>query len=101
MLLAVVLLVSFWHLHFDLAGLEPFDAYLLGGAGLATILVAVVGLVISLFVPMAYCSYGCPTGWLLEFVRRRSGKGVFGPRDWLGAGLLILAIVLHRGWWTI
>lgn len=100
-LLAVVLLVSFWHLNFDLAGLEPFDAYLLGGAGLATILVAVAGLVISLFIPMAYCSYGCPTGWLLEFVRRRSGKGVFGPRDWLGAGLLILAIVLHRGWWTI
>lgn len=95
MLLAVVLVVSFLELEFDLAGMEPFDAYLIGSAGMATILVAVIGLVISLFFPMAYCKYGCPTGWLLEFVRRRSGKGKFGERDWIGLGLLVLALALY------
>ena len=94
MLLAVVLVVSFLDLDFDLAGIEPFDAYLIGSAGLATILVAIVGLAISFFFPMAYCKFGCPTGWLLEFVRRRSGKAQFGERDWIGLGLLAMAVVL-------
>ena len=42
MLLAVVLAVSFLQLDLDLAGIEPFDAYLLKGAGLATIAVALI-----------------------------------------------------------
>lgn len=96
MLLALVLGVSFLRLDFDLAGIEPFDAYLVKSAGVATIAVAVVGLLLSLFYPMVYCKYGCPTGWLLEFVRRRSGKDRFGERDWIGLGLLVLAIVLSR-----
>lgn len=96
MLLAVVLGVSFLQLDLDLAGIEPFDAYLVRSAGIATILVAVIGLVLSLFYPMIYCKYGCPTGWLLEFVRRRSGKDRFGERDWIGLGLLGMAILLSR-----
>jgi len=95
MLLAVVLAVSFLQLDLDLAGIEPFDAYLLKGAGLATILVALFGLSISLFFPMAYCKYGCPTGWLLEFVRRRGGKNYFSDRDWIGLGLLAMAACLY------
>ncbi len=96
MLLAVVLGVSFLQLDLDFAGIEPFDAYLIRSAGIATILVAVIGLALSLFYPMVYCKYGCPTGWLLEFVRRRSVKDRFGERDWIGLGLLGLAILLSR-----
>ncbi len=95
MLLAVVVAVSFLQLDFDLAGIEPFDAYIFKSAGLATLSVAVAGLLISLFFPMAYCKFGCPTGWLLEFVRRRSGKDRFSDRDWIGLGLLVLALVLY------
>ncbi|MDF1859287.1 MAG: 4Fe-4S binding protein [Verrucomicrobiales bacterium] len=95
MLLFVVLGVSFLQLDLDLAGIEPFDAYLLKAAGLATILVAIVGLLLSLFFPMAYCKFGCPTGWLLEFVRRRAGKDSFGERDWLGLALLGVAVALY------
>jgi len=94
MLLSVVLGVSFLRLDFDLAGIEPFDAYLLKGAGLATVVVALVGLMVSLWFPMAYCKYGCPTGWLLEFVRKRRGHDRFGERDWIGLGLLGMALVL-------
>ena len=92
MLLAVVLGVSFLQLDFDLAGIEPFDAYLLKGAGLATIVVALSGLTISLWYPMAYCKFGCPTGWLLEFVRKRTGKDRFSDRDWMGLGLVVIAV---------
>lgn len=96
MLLAVVLGVSFLQLDLDLAGIEPFDAYLLTSAGLATVVVAVVGLAVSLYFPMAYCKFGCPTGWLLEFVRKRAGSDRFSERDWMGLGLLAVAVALHR-----
>jgi hypothetical protein len=95
MLLAVVLGVSFLRLDLDLAGIEPFDAYLLKGAGLATIVVALSGIAISLWFPMVYCKFGCPTGWLLEFVRRRTGRDRFSDRDWMGLGLLAIAIGLY------
>lgn len=95
MLLAVVLGTSFLRLDFDLAGIEPFDAYLLKSAGLATVVVALVGLAVSLYYPMAYCKFGCPTGWLLEFVRKRTGKDRFSERDWIGLGLLALAAALY------
>ncbi len=103
LLLAVVLGISFLRLDLDLAGIEPFDAYLLTSAGTATVVVAVVGLAVSLYYPMAYCKYGCPTGWLLEFVRRRGGRERFGERDWIGFGLLALAVALFLTpltWWT-
>ena len=89
-LLAFVLIVVMLPLDFDLASLEPFDAYVIRSAGVATISVAVVGLGAALFVPKAYCKYGCPTGALLEFVRARGVNDKFGRRDWV-AGLLLLA----------
>ena len=53
----------------SLVDIEPFDAWVFRVAGWATITVAIVGLVASLFVPMAYCRYGCPTGALLKFLQ--------------------------------
>ncbi len=96
LLLMVVLLTSFWQLELDLASIEPFDAYALRAAGIGTILVAIVGLAASTIIPMAYCKYGCPTGWLLDFVRKRSGKDRFSLADGLGLALLGLAFLLSR-----
>jgi len=100
LLLAVVLITTFLRLPLDLAGIEPFDAYLIRSAGVATICVAVVGLVISLFVPMAYCKYGCPTGYLLEFVRKRKGGGTLGwtGKDSVGLAMLALTLTLFLGY---
>jgi NosR/NirI family nitrous oxide reductase transcriptional regulator len=90
LLLLFALTVTIWNLPFDLAGIEPFDAYLIRTARAATITIAVVGLIAALFVPMAYCKYGCPTGAVLAFLRSHGRADRFGRRDAL-AGLLLLA----------
>ena len=94
-LLLLVLLVSFCRLPIGLAGIEPFDAWLIKSAGLATIVVFGAGLLLAFFIPMAYCKYGCPTGLLLEFIRRRSAPNSFQRKDWVGLVFLISAITLH------
>ncbi len=96
MLLVVVLLVTFLDLPLDLAGIEPFDAYVIRSAGVATIAVAAVGLFAALFIPMAYCKYGCPTGLLLDFVRRRTGETRPGLRDLVALLFLGAAFVFYR-----
>ncbi|MBL9189201.1 MAG: 4Fe-4S binding protein [Opitutaceae bacterium] len=94
-LLGFSLVMVLLALPFDLAGLEPFAAYVVRSAGLATAAVAVVGLVASLFVPQAYCRFGCPTGALLNFVRARGAIDRFTRRDGAALALVILAVLLH------
>ncbi len=94
-LLLLVLIVVMLPLDFDLASLEPFDAYVIRSAGGATIVVAVIGLLAALCVPKAYCKYGCPTGALLEFVRARGPCDKFEPRDLVGGLLVGVAWLLH------
>ena len=96
LLLLVVLLTSFLQLPLDLAGIEPFDAYLIRSAGIATLIVAGAGLILSLVIPMAYCKYGCPTGLLLAFVRRHAGESRPGLRDGIALLFLALAVILYR-----
>lgn len=94
-LLLLALLTTFLKLPIDLAGLEPFDAYLIRMAGRASITIAIVSLVVSIFIPMAYCSYGCPTGWVLNFVRRRGGVNRIDSQDFVGLFLLAIALALY------
>lgn len=92
-LLLLVVLVSISGSNFNLAGIEPFDAFELRVAGWATISIFVVGLLISLVVPMAYCRFGCPTGALLNFLRFRADSHRLGLRDVGALGLVLLAII--------
>lgn len=96
LLLTVVLLITLLALPVDLAGLEPFDAWSFRGAGIATLIVAAASLLVAAFVPMGYCRFGCPTGFLLNLVKReRTG---FCRRDlWLVA-LLLLSMGLFFGY---
>jgi hypothetical protein len=81
-------------LPFNLAAIEPFDAYVPRVAGGATLTIAVVGLLASLLEPMAYCRYGCPTGAVLNYVRRRGVGDGFQKRDLAALALLALALGL-------
>jgi hypothetical protein len=94
-LLVLVLIVVMLRLPLDLAGIEPFDAYLFPAAGWATLAVAAISLLAAAFVPQAYCRFGCPTGALLEFVRSHGKADRFGARDALGGALAALALGLH------
>ena len=58
-------------------------------------------LIASLFVPMAYCHYGCPTGALLNFVRLHGRLDHFGRRDVAALCLVALASVLSWQYQTI
>lgn len=98
LLLAWCILVAMASLSFSLVDIEPFNAWVFRVAGWATITVALVGLVASMFVPMAYCRYGCPTGALLNFLRLNSHSGQWTRRDWIAVTLLALATGL---WWAI
>jgi len=94
-LLLLTLVTAMLALPLDLAGIEPFDAYLFRTAGIATLAVAGMGLVASAFVPQAYCRFGCPTGALLNFVRARGPTDRFSTRDTAALGLVVLAAALN------
>ena len=95
------LTVALLALPFDLAGLEPFAAYVIRSAGVATLAVAAVGLIASFFVPQAYCRFGCPTGALLNFVRARGPTDTFSRRDFSALTLVALAVALHAHYLTV
>ncbi|MFT4549871.1 MAG: NosR/NirI family nitrous oxide reductase transcriptional regulator [Verrucomicrobiales bacterium] len=95
LLLLLVVVVGVRQLTFNLVSIEPFYAYLFRVAGWATIAIAVVGLVASLFVPMAYCRYGCPTGAMLNFLWGGGRAGTFSRRDGLALACLALAVGLR------
>lgn len=69
---------------------EPFDAWLWPVAGAISVAIALGGLLVSLFVPMAYCRFGCPTGTLLDYLSRSGGRS-FNRRDLLAVALLLLS----------
>ena len=88
-LIAVALLSAAAGGGWNLAKLEPFDAWTRTGLATMSGVIAVAGLALAAFVPMGYCRFGCPTGAVLRFVRRR------GPEDRFGHGdILALAILL-------
>ena len=97
LLLLWCVVVTLAALPFSLVDIEPFDAWVFHVAGWAAIAIAVVGLVASLFVPMAYCRYGCPTGALLGYLRYNSRSDQWSRRDWFALMLLVLACGLLVG----
>lgn len=71
---------------------EPFEFW---SAGFYAVIPAVIfsgGLIAALFLPQAYCHYGCPTGALLKFLSHAPGR--FTRRDAVAGGLVALAWTL-------
>lgn len=56
--------------YFDLRDVEPFSAFLIGSASVASVVLAVGSLVASLFVQRPWCRLLCPTGELMAILRR-------------------------------
>ena len=94
-LLALVVFLAFTGSTHTVAILEPFDAYVWEVAGGITIAIALLSLVASAFVPMAYCRYGCPTGAVLKLFEFKKGGDGWNKRDYLSFALLGLALLLY------
>lgn len=92
LLLLAVVVIAMTDASISLVDLEPFDAWVIGLAAVAAVTIAIVGLVASLFVPMAYCRYGCPTGTLLQFLRYHSRSDRLTLHDAAAATLTAVAI---------
>jgi NosR/NirI family nitrous oxide reductase transcriptional regulator len=92
LLIVWVVVIGLLHLPFSPVDIEPFDAWLWSIAGVATIVVAVAGLVASLFVPMAYCRFGCPTGAMLDYIG--GGGKSWNRRDTFVLMLVVASIVV-------
>jgi len=93
-LLAWVMMVAVANLPFNLVNIEPFDAYSWRAAAWPTTAVAIVGLVASLFVPMAYCRFGCPTGAVLDYLRKHARSDRLTRADWFAVACLAIAVLL-------
>ena len=94
-LLGLVVFFSFTNSVHSVVILEPFDAYVWKVAGSITIAIALVSLLASAFVPMAYCRYGCPTGAMLKLFEFGKNDVGWTRRDYLSLGLLGLSISLY------
>jgi NosR/NirI family nitrous oxide reductase transcriptional regulator len=78
----------------DLSTLEPFHAYLFRIAGWGAILFCLATLAIATVIPMGYCRLGCPTGRLIDYLRRTAVSDRIGWADSVAVGLLLFAVVL-------
>lgn len=99
-LLAAGLLLAIAWRGFDLAWLEPFDAWVLKTSAVVSLGVAAVGLIASLFVPQAYCRFGCPTGELLRLVKSGGSHDRLTGRDYAAAAIVVVAALLVAGKWV-
>jgi NosR/NirI family transcriptional regulator, nitrous oxide reductase regulator len=79
---------------FSLGQIEPFDAWVLGVGVAIPLTLAVAGLVAAVFVPQAYCKYGCPTGALFKFVRSANQAETWSRRDTWAAAVLAVGAAL-------
>ena len=79
----------------DLSSWEPFHAYLFGIAGSTVMVLCASTLVAAAFVPMAYCRLGCPTGRLIDHLRRTAKSDRISLADGVAVGLLVFAIAMQ------
>jgi hypothetical protein len=94
-LVGLVVFLSFTTSGHTVAVLEPFDAYIWEVAGGITIAIALLSLLASAFIPMAYCRYGCPTGAMLKLFEFGKNDHGWTRRDYSSFGLLLLSILLY------
>jgi len=77
----------------DLASWEPFHAYLFRIASWSSLAFAFATLAVSAVLPMGYCRFGCPTGRLLDYLKRTASSDRLQVIDAVAVGLLIFALL--------
>ena len=80
----------------DLASWEPFHAYLFRIAGWGSLGLACGTIAFSAALPMGYCRFGCPTGRLLDYLRRTAISDRIQSADYVAASLLVFALITAK-----
>lgn len=79
----------------DLSSWEPFHAYLFRIASWGSIALAVATIALSALIPMGYCRLGCPTGRLIDYLRRSAASDRIGTGDYVAIGLLLVSLMIR------
>jgi nitroreductase len=81
----------------DPTGAEPFAAFHWWVAGIGTLALAGVFLLLNLFIPRAWCRFLCPTGRLLRVARCSRGGTESG--GWIGfVPYCVCLLIVGAGW---
>ena len=94
-LLLWVIVVVVFGLPLSLVDIEPFDAYAWRAAAVSSLIVAIGGILLSFFIPMGYCRYGCVTGGLLNYLRRNPNNGKLQRADYLSLACLLVGCAIY------
>ena len=90
--LAAIWILAFLGASLPFAQAEPFEIWSSGFQAFLPAAILTIGLVAAVFLPQAYCHYGCPTGALMKFLTHS-------PSAWTGrdtvAGILVAAAFLR------
>ena len=96
---AVTLVVAYLALiispSIDLSSWEPFHAYLFRIAGWGAFVFAGVSLLLAAVIPMGHCRFACPTGSLLDYLRRTAKSDRVNPSDYVAITLVLLALWMN------
>lgn len=92
-------LLAIWGLAFLGSGLpfaffEPFETWSSGFVAFVPAAIFTVGLLSALFLPQAYCHYGCPTGALLKFLSHS-------PTAWTRRDTVAVVLVSAAFLWSL
>lgn len=69
-ILWIIFIVLISGIEFDTSELEPFTAFLLQQASVWVIVLASIFIILSIFFTKPWCNYCCPTGQILEYLRK-------------------------------
>lgn len=81
--------LAWWGASVAFSDAEPFEIWSTGFVTLLPATLFTVGIVAAIFLPQAYCHYGCPTGALLKFLTHAPGRWT--RRDGIALVLVALA----------
>lgn len=84
--LAAIWLMALLGSGFPFAMIEPFEVWSAGFYAILPAAILSIGLIAAVFLPQAYCHYGCPTGAMLKFLTHSPGD--FTRRDAIAAALV-------------
>lgn len=95
-MLVVAYVTLLLHPSIDLSSWEPFHAYLFRIAGWGAFALALLSLALAAVIPMGYCRLGCPTGRLIDYLRRSAASNRIGKPDIVALSLLALALLVNQ-----